>query len=157
MAHQAGLILAHLAGNLVHYLINGGIHIITLRAGFERDVIAAMQNHLGNVAVFFDVQNYLDFDDFRIVKVKASQTASAIFLHGIRYTHVPPSHLDWWICILNLHNGALSFLAAANQRSCSRQKEQELRHRRQEPVLAQAGYWSQAVSFFGYIRKRSPR
>jgi hypothetical protein len=41
---------------------------------------------------------------------------------------MPSSHLDWWICILDLHNGALSIIAAENQYSGLLKKEQELRH-----------------------------
>jgi hypothetical protein len=109
VAHETRLIFAHLTRDLVHDLVNGSVHIIALSASLKRDVVAAMQNHLGSVTVLLYIQDNLDFDDFRIVEVKARQPASAIFLHGIRDTHMPPSHLDWWICISYLHNGALSF------------------------------------------------
>jgi hypothetical protein len=140
VAHKTRFIFAHLARNLVHDLVNGSVHIITFGASLKGDVVAAMQNHLGSVTVLLYIQNNLDFDDFRIVKVKARQPASAIFLHRFRDTHMPPSHLDWWICILYLHNGALSILAAENQYSGLSKEEQELRHWNQEIVLAQAGH-----------------
>jgi hypothetical protein len=117
MAHETRFVFTHLTSDFVHNLVNGSVHIITFGAGLKGDVVATMQNHVGSVAVFLDIQNYLDFDDLRIVKVKAGQPALAIFLHCIRDTHMPPSHLDGWICISNLHNGALSFLAAESQHS----------------------------------------
>src|SRR3984893_13236362 len=94
-AVSARTVGAHLTRDLVDDLVNGSVHIITFGAGLQCDVVAAMQNYLGCVTVLLYVQNNLNFDDLRIVKVKACQPASAIFLHRIRDAHMPPSHLDW--------------------------------------------------------------
>jgi hypothetical protein len=63
------------------------------------------------VTVFLDVQDHLYFDNLRIIKVKARQPAAAILFHRFRDADVPPSHLDWWICVLYLHIWALSNFA----------------------------------------------
>ena len=108
LPHEAGFVFSHLPSDFVDHLIDGNIHIIALRAGFERDVVATVQNDLGHVTVFLNIHNYLYFDNFWIIKVETCQPASAIFLHCFRDADVPPSHLDRWICILYLHIWALS-------------------------------------------------
>jgi hypothetical protein len=108
LAHEAGFIFAHLSSDFVNDLIDGNVHIVALRAGLERDVVATVQNDLGRVTVFLNIHNYLYFDNFRIIEVEACQPASAIFFHRLRDADVPSSHLDGWICILYLHIGALS-------------------------------------------------
>src|ERR1700751_397528 len=109
MSHEASFIFAHSSSDLIDDIIDRSVHVMALRAGLKRNVIAAMQNHLCSVTVFLNVHNYLYFDNFWIIKVKASQPASAILFHRFRDADMPPSHLDWWICILYLHIWALSF------------------------------------------------
>jgi len=70
---------------------------------------------------------------------------------------MPPSHLDWWICILNLHNGALSILVAKDQSSGFSREEQEMRQWNRELLPARAGGRSLTALFLDYIRNRSPR
>ena len=87
-------------------------------AGFERNVVVTVQNHLSRVTVFLDVQDHLYFDNLRIIKVKARQPAAAILFHCFRDADVPPRHLDWWICILYLHIWALSNFALGRSPFC---------------------------------------
>src|SRR5260370_20048388 len=111
MLHEAGLILAHLSRNFVYHLVDGSIHVSALGGSFERNVVVTVQNHLSRVTVFLDVQDHLYFDNLRIIKVKTRQPAAAILFHRFRDADVPPSHLDWWICVLYLHIWALSNFA----------------------------------------------
>src|ERR1700751_1939397 len=69
-----------------------------------------MQNHLCRVTVFLNIHDYLNFDNLWIVEVETCQPTSTILFHRIRDADMPPSHLDWWICILYLHMWALSSL-----------------------------------------------
>ena len=123
MPHQASFVFAHLPGDFVDDLIHGNVHVIALGAGLERNVVAAMQNQLSRVTVFLDVQNYLYLDNFWIIKVEASQPASAIFFHCLRDTDVPSSHLNWWICIPYLHISALSVWVNVNDRYVIRNRQ----------------------------------
>jgi hypothetical protein len=108
LPHEAGFIFAHLSCDFVHDLIDGNVHVIALGACLKRDVVATVQNHLCSVTVFLNIQNYLYFDNFWIIKVEASQPASAILFHCLRDADMSPSHLDRWICIPYLHIWALS-------------------------------------------------
>jgi hypothetical protein len=110
LPHKAGFIFAHLLADFGNDLINRDIHVIAYRCRLQRYVIATVQNHLCSVTVLLNIQDYLYFDNLWIIKVKASQPASAVLFHRIRDADVPPSHLDWWICILYLHIWALSSL-----------------------------------------------
>src|ERR1700731_1772890 len=143
LPHEAGFIFAHLSSNFVYDLIDGNVHIIALRAGLERNVVATMQNDLGHVPVFLNIHNYLYFDNFRIIKVKACQTAAAIFFHRLRDAYVPPGHLDWWIRILYLHMWALSVLRLMTaKRSAFSEFQHKLYPWDQDEHLPGTDYWS---------------
>lgn len=105
LLHKSRLVLPHPALDAIDYLFDGGVHVVALRARFECDVIAAMQNHFRRVTVFLNVKDYLNLDNFWIIKMKTCHFAAAILFHGFRYAHVSSRHLDGWICISYLHMG----------------------------------------------------
>jgi hypothetical protein len=70
VAHQAGLAFPHLAGNAQHDLIDRRVHVIRRAARFERNVIAAVQNHLRLMPIFLYIKNNLHLNNLGVIKVK---------------------------------------------------------------------------------------
>jgi hypothetical protein len=70
VAHQAGLAFPHLTGNAQHNLINRRVHVVRCGAGFESDVIAAVQNDLRLMPIFLYIKNNLHLNNLRVIKVK---------------------------------------------------------------------------------------
>ena len=95
LAHDLRLVLAHLLGDLAHRLVDGGIQVARLRAGVDGDVVVAMEHHLGDVPVLFDIQDHLRIDDSRVIEVEALHFFSRIFDDGIGDGHVAAGDFDF--------------------------------------------------------------
>ena len=82
-AEEAGFVLAHLARDFVHDRVDRGVEIVGFFAGFDRDVIRADQDDLGPVPVFFDAENDVGLDDFRIIEMQPFDFARGVFVDRV--------------------------------------------------------------------------
>ncbi len=108
LAHDLGFMLAHLLGDLADGLIDGGVEVAGLGAGVDGDVIAAMEQDLGDVTVFFDIEDDLGVDDARVIEVEALDLFPGVINDGIGDGHMAAGDFDFGICVGDLH-GFLRF------------------------------------------------
>ena len=102
---EAGLVFPHAAGDLTDGLINGGIEQLGGAAGLDSDVIGAKKDDFRKLPlVRLDVEDYLDFDDARIVEPEAFDFFDSIFADRISDFHVAASDSNIEINIDGLHS-----------------------------------------------------
>ena len=94
MALDFGLGFAQLTRGFCHHLIDRGIHVIGLRLGLNDDVIAAMQDHLGCVAVFFDIQDHMGIENTRKIETDVFNFLAGLLLDRFGDADMPSRHVD---------------------------------------------------------------
>lgn len=70
LTEEARLLLTHAAGDLRDGLVDALIHVISLRASIDGDMVRAIQDDLGEVAGLMDIEDHLGLDDLRIIHIQ---------------------------------------------------------------------------------------
>ena len=109
-AQEARLIFAHLARDLVHDGVDRGVEIVSFLLGFDRDVIGANQDDLGPVAVFFDPENDVGFDDLGIIEMQPFDFAGGVLVDRIGDGEVAAGDFDGRVGVGGLHAAPLVYI-----------------------------------------------
>ena len=105
---QAGLVLAHAAGDFLDRFVERDIHVLAFGVGLDGDVIGAEEDDFGHMPVFLHVENGFGFDDARVVEMEAFDFPLGVVAEGIGHLFVPHGDGDRQVDVGSLH-GRSSF------------------------------------------------
>jgi hypothetical protein len=91
--YKLGVALFHLVRRAIHCLINRCIHIVALRTGLDRDIVFAIQNHIGEMTALFDVQDQLNLNNLRKIETESCNLILNILLQHFCNVEAPSRYL----------------------------------------------------------------
>lgn len=66
------MIFSHLSGYTVDRLVNRRVHVVRFYTGLNRDMPVTTQDDVRPMAIFFEIQDSVHFENCRIVECNAA-------------------------------------------------------------------------------------
>jgi hypothetical protein len=64
------MIFPHLSGHAIDYPVNGRIHVVRFCTGFDGDMLVTTQDDVRPMAIFFEIQDSVHFEDRWIIEMQ---------------------------------------------------------------------------------------